>query len=167
MHSLIYTALHSYPSLLITTSIPCACVVHVLLTRYDVNSVRMCCSRASDSQSASAAILNTNYFRRWMGGGNLLTYTAILFGSGTRRSKYSHIFDRVRVLKRTFYNHHTARLPFARPVVINVYGHLVLIRYAQKAYIQPFCLDRVGTESIYTSCHLPDPSWSRTGSRMR
>ena len=95
------------------------------------------------------------------------TYTAILFGSRTRRSKYSHIFDRVRVLKSTFYNHHTARLPFARPVVINVYGHLVLIWYAQKAYIQPFCLDRVGTESIYTSCHLPDPSWSRTGSRMR
>ena len=29
-------------------------------------------------------------------------YTANLFGSSTRRSKYSHIFDRVRVLKRTF-----------------------------------------------------------------
>ena len=51
--------------------------VHALFTCCDVNSPCMCCSRASDSQSASTAILNTNYFRRWMGGGvggNLLSF---------------------------------------------------------------------------------------------
>ena len=75
LHSLIYTALYSYRSLLITTSIPCACVVHVLFTRHDNNKMFTCHDvnssmgslRASNSQSASAAILNTNYFSHWMG----------------------------------------------------------------------------------------------------
>ena len=107
------------------------------------------------------------------------TYTAILFGSRTRRSKYSHIFDRVRVLKRTFTitiqriaTCQTSRdkcvwsFSFDQVRLESVYTAILL---GSSMHTRSAVLfgSGVGIESIYTSCHLPDPSWSRTGSRMR
>ena len=105
MHSLIYTALHSYRSLLITTSIPCACVVHVLFTRhdnnklftcYDVNSLCMCCSRAVTSFNSTlmtfrgkitADVIWREISAGWGGGG-------VIYCRITRRSARTRSFHR-------------------------------------------------------------------------